>query len=51
MAELTFDGNTTSGDQVIEFLGGGETQKLTFAFSDDPADGELVIIVAGFAKP
>jgi uncharacterized protein (TIGR02588 family) len=51
IAELTIDGNTTSGDQVIDFLGGGEIQELTFAFADDPADGKLVIIVAGFAKP
>ncbi len=51
MAELTIDGNTTGGDQVIDFLGGGEIQELTFAFADDPADGELVITVVGFAKP
>lgn len=51
VAELTIGGKTTSGDQVIDFLGGGETQELTFAFADDPAHGELLIAVAGFAKP
>lgn len=51
VAELTIDGNTTSGDQVIDFLGGGETQELTFVFADDPAEGELVIEVVGFAEP
>lgn len=50
-AELTIDATTTSGDQSIDFLGGGETQELTFAFADDPADGELVIMVTGFAEP
>lgn len=51
VAELTIDGNTTSGDQVIDFLGGGETQELTFVFTVDPADGELVVNVVGFAQP
>jgi uncharacterized protein (TIGR02588 family) len=51
MAELTIDGVTTSGDQVVDFLGGGERQKLTFVFSDDPAHGELVISVTGYAEP
>jgi uncharacterized protein (TIGR02588 family) len=36
---------------VVDFLGGGESQKLTFVFSDDPADGELVISVTGYAEP
>jgi uncharacterized protein (TIGR02588 family) len=51
VAELTINGTTTSGDQVVDFLGGGETQELTFVFTDDPADGELVITVTGFAAP
>lgn len=51
VAELTIDGVTSSGDQVVDFLGGGEHQELTFVFSDDPADGELVITVTGFANP
>lgn len=51
VAELTIDGNTTSSDQVIDFLGGEETQGLTFIFADDPAEGDLNITVAGFAEP
>lgn len=51
MAELTIDGVTTSGDQVVDFLGGGEHQELTFVFTDDPSAGELMISVTGFAEP
>ena len=51
VAELTIDGNITSSDQVIDFLGGGETQELTFVFAANPADGELVVTVVGFAEP
>jgi len=51
VAELTIDGATSSGDQVVDFLGGGESQELTFVFADDPADGELVISVTGYAEP
>jgi uncharacterized protein (TIGR02588 family) len=51
VAELTIDGATSSGDQVIDFLGGGESQELTFVFAADPADGELVISVTGYAEP
>jgi uncharacterized protein (TIGR02588 family) len=51
LAELTIGGETTSGDQVIDFLGGGEVQQLTFAFDDDPASGEIIISVTGFAAP
>ncbi len=51
LAELTIDGETVSADQVIDFLGTGETQALTFVFADDPAAGELVVNVVGFAEP
>jgi uncharacterized protein (TIGR02588 family) len=51
MAELTIDGTTTSADQVVDFLGGGERQELTFVFVDDPADGELKVTVTGYASP
>jgi uncharacterized protein (TIGR02588 family) len=51
VAELTIDGVTSSGDQVVDFLGGGERQALTFIFADDPATGELKISVTGFAEP
>lgn len=51
VAELTIDGHTASSDQVVDFLGGGETQELTFVFAENPADGELAITVSGFAEP
>lgn len=51
VAELTIDGVTTTGDQVVDFLGGGEVAHLTFGFDADPANGELVIRVTGFAEP
>ena len=50
-AELTVDGEVTSGDQVVNFLGGGERRQLTFAFSQDPSSGELVVRVTGYADP
>ena len=51
VAELTIGDTTTTGDQVVDFLGGGESQRLTFVFADNPADGELVITVTGYAEP
>ncbi len=51
VAELTVGDRTVTGDQVIDFLGGGEAQLLTFAFADDPATGELTVVVTGFSEP
>ena len=51
LAELTVDGEVTSGDQVIDFLAGDEVEHLTFVFDTDPADGELVVQVTGFSAP
>ena len=50
-AELTIGGETSSADQVIDFLGRGETRALTFVFEHDPAGGELAIGVVSFAAP
>jgi len=50
-AELTVDGSTTAGDQVLNFLGGGESRELSFAFQIDPAAGELVVRVTGYTEP
>jgi uncharacterized protein (TIGR02588 family) len=50
-AELTTGDTTTSADQVVDFLGRGETRRLTFVFDTDPADGELVVRVVSFAEP
>ncbi|HUP87463.1 MAG TPA: hypothetical protein VM143_17560 [Acidimicrobiales bacterium] len=50
-ATLTIDGEEHTADQVVMFLAGGETEDLQFVFEDDPAEGELVVEVAGFALP
>jgi uncharacterized protein (TIGR02588 family) len=50
-AQLTVAGTTTTGEQVIDFLGGDERRRLTFVFADDPADGELTVDVLSFADP
>lgn len=50
-ADLTIDGETTSADQSIDFLAGGEEEDLVFVFEDDPADGELRVAVRGFGVP
>ncbi len=51
LAELTIDGDVTSGDQVIDFLAGGEVMHLVFSFDSDPAGGELALRVTGFSEP
>lgn len=51
VAELTIDGRPSTGDQVVDFLAGGEQEKLVFSFREDPAQGELTVEVAGFALP
>lgn len=50
-AEMTGAGGSTTATQVIDFLGGGETQQLTFVMPDDPVHAELVIEVRSFAEP
>jgi uncharacterized protein (TIGR02588 family) len=50
-AELTIDGETTDGDQTVDFLSGGEAMQVEFAFDDDPGDGELVVRVTGYSVP
>jgi uncharacterized protein (TIGR02588 family) len=50
-AELTIGDDTTTGDQVIDFLAGGETEELVFVFADDPSTGELVVEVTSFGEP
>jgi uncharacterized protein (TIGR02588 family) len=51
VASLTVDGDEVEGDQVVDFLSGGEVEELEFAFDDDPADGELDVRVAGYQLP
>ncbi|MGN6696363.1 MAG: TIGR02588 family protein [Aquihabitans sp.] len=50
-ASLVIDGETTEGDQTIDFLAGHETEDLVFVFDDAPSDGELTVAVTGFAVP
>lgn len=50
-ASLVVDGETTEGDQTIDFLAGGEVEELVFVFADDPADGELTVAVTSFGVP
>ena len=51
LAELIIDGDELTGDQTIDFLSGGEDQHLSFIFDEDPASGELSVVVTGFAIP
>jgi uncharacterized protein (TIGR02588 family) len=51
LATLTIDGEDHEGDQVIDFLSGGEREDLEFVFDDDPGEGELEVRVTGYARP
>jgi uncharacterized protein (TIGR02588 family) len=50
-AELVIGTQSYSGDQTIDFLGGGERAELAFSFDEDPAKGELGIRVSSYAVP
>ena len=50
-AELVIGGQSYSGDQTIDFLGGGAEAELAFAFDQDPTQGELDIRVSSYAVP
>lgn len=41
----------TEGDQVVDFLAGGDDEELVFVFADDPSDGEFAVEVTGFTVP
>jgi uncharacterized protein (TIGR02588 family) len=51
VASLEVNGETTEGDQVVDFLAGGDEEELVFVFADDPDDGKLSVDVAGFSNP
>jgi len=51
LATLTIEGEVTEGEQVVDFLAGEEAETLVFAFSDDPADGELELEVSSYTDP
>lgn len=52
IAELRIDGEVEeSGEQQIDFLASGETEKGAFVFSRDPRKGELSVRVASYKLP
>lgn len=50
-ATLTVDGEEHEGDQVVDFLSGGEIEELEFVFEEDPTEGELEVRVTGYGLP
>jgi uncharacterized protein (TIGR02588 family) len=50
-ADLTVGGRTLTGEQVIDFLSGGEEKQVVFIFDQDPASGDLRTTVTGYAVP
>ncbi|MEY2426294.1 MAG: hypothetical protein QOI61_1866 [Actinomycetota bacterium] len=51
VASLEHNGETTEGDQVVDFLAGGDEEELVYVFADDPDAGELSVEVTGFTVP
>jgi uncharacterized protein (TIGR02588 family) len=52
VAELVVgDAPPEEGEQIIDFLSGGDIADVAFLFSTDPADGELTIDVHSFKVP
>lgn len=51
LATLEIGDDEHTADQVVDFLAGGETEKLEFVFEDDPDDGELDVTVGGYLIP
>ena len=50
-ANLIVDGATTTADQTIDFLAGGEVEDLVFVFANSPSEGELTVVVGSFGVP
>ena len=50
-ASLDRNGETTEGDQVVDFLAGGDEEELVFVFADDPSSGDFKVEVSGFTVP
>jgi len=40
-----------TGDLSVDFLAGGEEQELVFLFDEDPAAGDLTVVVTGYEEP
>lgn len=51
LATLTLDDGEVESDQVIDFLAGGEEEELELVFDEDPAEGELEVVIGGYSLP
>lgn len=52
IAQLRSKGKVeATGEQRIDFLSSGETEKGTFVFNRNPGDGELILRVASYQLP
>lgn len=52
VAELSVDGEVVAdGEQVVDFLSGGETQEVIFVFDITAPDPEILLRVASYSVP
>ena len=52
VAELSVDGEVVAdGEQVVDFLSGGETQEIVFVFDTMAPDAEILVRVASYTVP
>ena len=51
VATLTVGDEVHEGEQVVDFVAGGEEEPLVFVFPDDPGGGDLEVAVASYADP
>jgi uncharacterized protein (TIGR02588 family) len=51
VAELRIGDTVESGEQLIDFLAGDETEEGAFVFTRNPQEGELVLRVASYKMP
>ena len=51
LAKFIGPDGTVDSEQVIDFLGGGETATLTFVFSEDPRSAQLTVEIGSFSHP
>jgi uncharacterized protein (TIGR02588 family) len=52
VAELSVAGEVVAdGEQVVDFLSGGETQEIVFVFDAGPPDAEILVRVASYTVP
>jgi uncharacterized protein (TIGR02588 family) len=52
IAEWRVDGEVVAdGEQIVDFLSGGESQEVVFVFDDLEPEAEIVLRVASYAVP